>query len=317
VGASTAISWTDSTWNPFVGCRRVSAGCAHCYAERWAWRWAGPGGIYEGLVKMGALGPQWTGKVSLRRSQLAWPLRASPRRCFVASLSDVFGEAIPDEHVAGVFGIMALAPAWRFQVLTKRPARARALLSRLTLREVLARARELLELPRDRKLADELQRRTAPRRWPLSNVWLGTSVEDQEQAERRLDDLVQAPAVLRFVSAEPLLGPVNLAPWLAGSRPAPARYGAPDGVRWVIVGGESGPGARPMHPAWARALRDECELSSTPYFFKQWGAFAPTLAERAGSVLVPCAVHGPERVGPWSEAEIGRLLDGELWEQVP
>lgn len=321
MGAKTGIEWTDATWNPIAGCRRVSPGCQHCYAERFAWRFAGGAMPFEGLVRETNTGPRWTGKLILRKgpSGLVWPLTTSPRFCFCASLSDVFQEGLPEEWILAVLGVMAVLPRWTFQVLTKRPDRAREILSRARRAEVIAAATRQLE-GRDRDRLRRAAHACGPTRrgaWPLPNVWLGCSVEDQQRADKRLPDLVAAPAALRFVSAEPLLGAVSLAPWLAPSREVPARLGDRHGVRWVIAGGESGPEARPMHPAWARKLRDDCQLVGTAFFFKQWGAWAPVMVEADGSIQVDCPHYGRQRMMPHRDELVGRLLDGVLWSERP
>lgn len=317
MGATTGIEWTDSTWNPIGGCRRISPGCFNCYAERDAWRFAGEGLPFEGLVKETGQGPRWTGRTVVRRHALAWPLGPSPRHCFVASMSDVFLEDLAPEVPRAILGVMAVLPLWTFQVLTKRPARAREVLSTTTRAEALACARRLLEGPRERAKLDRAAGFAGAQPWPPPNVWLGTSVEDQKRAEQRLDELVQAPAALRFVSAEPLLAPVSLARWLAPASQRPGHYGAPHGIQWVIAGGESGPGARPMHPDWVRHLRDECKAIGTAFFFKQWGAWAPSAFETPRSRTVTCKDYGPALVIPHDEQLVGRLLDGRIWSEKP
>jgi protein gp37 len=317
MGATTTIEWTDATWNPIGGCRRVSPGCQNCYAERFAYRFSGEGLPFEGLVRETAQGPRWTGKTTLRAKSLAWPLSAHPRRCFVASLSDVFQEGLEEEISVAIWGVMAALPRWTFQALTKRPARALEILSRTTRAGALAAAARRLEGPRDRARLQRAEHAVALRAWPPPNVWLGTSVEDQERAEERIPPLLEAPAALRFISAEPLLGPLSLSPWLSPRGETPAVLGAPHGVRWVIAGGESGPGARPVHPDWIRALRDQCRAIGTAFFFKQWGAWAPSNFEVEGSRVLSCPHYGPAHVIPWRANDIGRLLDGAIWSETP
>ncbi len=322
MGATTGIEWTDATWNPVGGCRRVSPGCQNCYAERFAWRFAGAGLPFENLVRDTDTGPRWTGRSVLRRgpSGLGWPLRNAPRHCFVASLSDVFLEDMPDEWPVAVWGVMAVCTSWTFQVLTKRPHRARDVLTRTTRAAAIATARRMLTDDHDRRRLDAAEHRAGPSRraaWPPPNVWLGTSVEDQRRADKRLPDLVATPAALRFVSAEPLLGAVSLSRWLAPRREAPPTWGGPHGIRWVIAGGESGPAARPMHPEHVRALRDECRHVGTAFFFKQWGAWAPVPLEVEGSRTVTCPHYGPAIVAPWDASRFGRLLDGAVWSEKP
>jgi protein gp37 len=283
----TKIEWTDATWNPVRGCSRVSEGCRNCYAEQFASRNL-PG--YEGLAKNG----KWTGVVRLVPERLDQPLRwKRPRKIFVNSMSDLFHESLSNEQIAAVFGVMAAAPQHTFQVLTKRPARMVEWFKWAgtetldTLREC---ANVAMRSPRS-KVA------TSGNTWPLPNLWLGVSVENQAAADERIPLLLQTPAAVRFLSCEPLLGTVTLREeWLHGrfiecpdetqdkdtdpcngcdglGNRGGDYCGAVRGpkVSWVIVGGESGPGARPMHPDWARSLRDQCFAAGVPFFFKQWG----------------------------------------------
>jgi len=243
MAGNSAIEWTEATWNPVTGCDRVSPGCAHCYALDLAAR----------LKRMGQPKYQLDGSekssgpgfgVTLHRSAIDTPLHwRAPRVIFVNSMSDLFHEAIPDEFIEEVFAVMAEAHWHVFQILTKRHER-------------------LLEI------AGQLE-------WP-DNVWMGVSVENRKFVHRA-DHLRQVPAAIRFVSAEPLLGPLddlNL-----------------DQLDWVIVGGESGPKHRPMRVEWARDLRDRCLEAEVPFFFKQWGG----IRSKSG----------------------GRQLDGQEWSQMP
>lgn len=319
MGQPSSIEWTDTTWNPIGGCRRVSPGCENCYAEKIAWRFKGEGQPFEGLVKETSMGPRWSGKVIVRRAQLAWPLRQRPRHCFVASMSDVFHEDLPELASQAIWGVMSVLPRFTFQALTKRPARAREILSRTTRSEAVSAAGKLIESMRDRNLLHSLDA-AIPRHsrvWPPRNVWLGTSIEDQKRADKRLPDLIEAPAALRFVSVEPLLGDLSISRFLAPRLELPRELGAPHGVRWVIVGGESGPGARPMHPEWARRVRDECRMIGTAFFFKQWGKYSPALVEAQDAIAVECPSNGRALMVPWSEDMVGRMLDGLVWNERP
>ena len=288
---NTKIEWTDMTWNPIAGCSRVSEGCRNCYAESMARRFKGPGMAYDGLV--GDDG-RWTGKIKFSEARLLDPLRwKSPRRIFVNSMSDLFHPNVSDEMQDKIFAVMALCPQHTFQVLTKRPEALRLYLSgpwgsgvsgvlvdwlgakKITTGQFMGKVHRLTE--------------------PLPNVWVGVSVEDQTTADERIPLLLQTPAALRFISAEPLLRRVTLDPsWIGGFwcdvceewMPSPVcdklldpAHGDDHIVRrnildWVIAGGESGPHARPMHPDWARSLRDQCVSASIPFFFKQWGEWS-------------------------------------------
>jgi len=219
------IEWTDQTWNPVTGCTKVSAGCKNCYAERLSERFRGvPGHPYEQGFDL-----------KLWPERLDQPLRwRKPRRVFVNSMSDLFHEDVPDSYIGSVFETMYNAPRHTFQVLTKRPGRMA-------------------------EFVGGVRRKVFGDWWPLPNVWLGTSVENQATADERIPHLLATPAAVRFLSCEPLLDPLQLAGWLP----------AGEGIDWVIVGGESGPRARPMELAWVRAIRDQCAAASVPFFMKQ------------------------------------------------
>lgn len=240
------IQWTDETWNPTVGCSRVSAGCDNCYAIRVAAREMQP--AHKGLTKDG----DWTGEVRLMPDRLDKPLYwKKPRRVFVDSMSDLFHESIPNEFVEAVFDIMASCREHTFQILTKRPQRMTALLNRWN-EDTWVRPDGLLDLS---------GRPVCPGDpWPLPNVWLGTSIETDRYARIRTPHLLCTPAAVRFLSAEPMLGDVDLTPYLG------------EGIGWVIVGGESGPGARPMQLEWAQHVVDDCIEANVPVFVKQLGS---------------------------------------------
>jgi len=235
---ATAIEWTDATWNPVTGCTKISPGCDHCYAERFAERFRGtPGHPFE------------TGfDLTLRAERIDQPLRwRTPRMIFVNSMSDLFHKEIPQDFIGRVFDTMEQAHWHTFQVLTKRSSLMR----------------EFLRL------------RYANTRGP-SHIWFGISVEDGTK-KSRIRHLQEAPAGIRFLSIEPLIGPVGRLDL--------------DGIDWVIVGGESGPRARPMQRAWVRDIRDQCRANGVAFFFKQWGGLRP----KSG----------------------GRKLDGREWSDFP
>ncbi|SKO25127.1 bacteriophage protein gp37 [Mycobacteroides abscessus subsp. massiliense] len=329
MGDKTGIEWTDATWNPVTGCTKVGTpGCDHCYAETFAERWRGTKGHY---FETGF-------DVQLRPDKLDLPLRwTKPRKVFVNSMSDLFHDSVPDAYIGSVFDVMARAEQHTFQILTKRHGRMRALLRKWE--QEGAESVERGEL-HPKYGAAAWRRRDGmwctPRVWPLPNVWLGVSAEDQKRADLRIPALLDTPAAARFVSAEPLLGPIDL-------------HGDPIGkdsvfwighLDWVIVGGESGSGARPMHPDWARSLRDQCLAAGVPFLFKQWGEWRWTREaddyeyERAHGDLYPNAkwetvspdgviaadnIPHPgyatmQRVG---KKRAGRELDGRTWDQYP
>ena len=292
----SAIEWTDATWNPIRGCSLVSDGCRSCYAMKQAHRFSGKGQAYEGLTRLGPNGPTWTGKIALIEDALDEPLHwKKPRRVFVNSMSDLFHEGVPAEFIERVFSVMALAERHTFQVLTKRADRMRAW---FTARRFDVKGFAVLQTESgDGHYAFP---------WPLPNVWLGVSVENQHFADERIPLLLQTPAAVRFISAEPLLGPVDLRK-VSDSQHGPdwhpligwkTRYQhkaqSPDecslgvessscdarGVQhpkldWVIVGGESGPDARLFDLALARSIVQQCKAAGVPVFVKQLGtAFA-------------------------------------------
>lgn len=238
MGNATAIEWTDATWNPVTGCTKITAGCDNCYAERFSERFRGTSGH-----------PFERGfDLTLRPERLDQPLRwRAPRMIFVNSMSDLFHKEIPKEFIAGVCSTMERAHWHTFQVLTKRSSLMR----------------------------DFLRRRYASTRGP-GHVWFGVSVENGSK-KSRIRHLQETPAGARFLSIEPLIGPMGTLDLT--------------GIDWVIVGGESGPGARPINPAWVREVRDQCLESGVAFFFKQWGGLRP----KSG----------------------GRELDGREWSQFP
>lgn len=369
----TPIEWADATWNPNTGCSRVTEGCRNCYAEIMAARFSKPGQWGEGLAQIvrkpdGSADHRWTGQVRFNERVLDQPLRwRKPRRIFVCSTSDLFHEGVPDEWLDKVFAVMALAPHHTFMVLTKRPERAREYITSGPVCDIGQWAYSMLPAQADPALylsafGDPEEPNIAPKSWPLPNVWIGTSIEDQATADARIPHLLATPAAVRFVSAEPLLGPVDLeVAWHGESalegecwgdcawcdkgypplhncqrgRQAAADFDkGRDGLDLVIVGGESGPGARPMHPDWPRALRDQCLAAGTAFFFKQWGEWRPRRQAEPGDILnanrsvimMPDGriTSGLMPYGPdaWVMDKIGkkaagRLLDGKVWDQMP
>lgn len=350
----SSIEWTDASLNIVTGCTKVSEGCRFCYIERTppfrkdGRRFDPPGiGGATGLV--------------FHAERLALPLRwRKPKRIFVNSLSDLFHEHVPDGLIAALWFVMGqsagLIPeryrGHTFQILTKRPARMRAWLrkwadtgdpaippmdpaaSRCGRAELIEAAAEYLGGPTMYDWMD------GPRYWPtaLPGVWLGVSAEDQRWADNRIPVLLECPAVVRFVSAEPLLGAVDLAGYLP--RPADAAWfpvecrhgydGCPicdravrpaDGLHWVIAGGESGPQARPAQPDWFRSLRDQCQRAGVAFHFKQWGEWVyrdqmpdDTYSQLDAAINLAQAHPEPFRVG---KKRAGRLLDEQTWDEYP
>ena len=270
MGENSKIEWTDHTFNPWIGCTKVSPGCQHCYAESLAARF--------GKAEWGPTAQRVQTSEAYWRKPLGWARKAKAegvrRRVFCASLADVFEDR---EELApwrrDLFRLIEETPRLDWLLLTKRPENVNAMI-------------EAHSYASDAGL------------WLSVNdhVWIGTSVENQEQAERRIPRLLDMPAKLRFLSCEPLLGPVDLVPFLQ------------KGIDWVIVGGESGPQARWMMPDWVRQVQADCEDANVPFFFKQWGEWAPP----AGGEWQ----FEPEMVKVGKKAA-GRLLDGRTWDEVP
>lgn len=241
------IEWTDATWNPVSGCRMLSAGCTNCYAMRMAARLqAMHHESYTGVTRKSGARHVWTGKVILNRRVLDIPLGwRKPRLVFVNSMSDLFQDGVPFDYVEEVWAVMEKAKIHTFQILTKQPDR----------------------------MADFLRQRAKP---PLHNVWLGTSVEDSRVAER-IKALQECDAAVRFISFEPLIGPVG-------------KVNLSD-IDWAIVGGESGPKSRPISESWVEEIFDECERQNVNFFFKQWGGI--------------------------NKKRTGREFRGQTWDEMP
>lgn len=287
------ISWTETTWNPIRGCRPVSSGCANCYAALVAARFSKPGQPYEGLATMDGR-PRWTGESLFVDARLADPLRwTRPRMVFVNSMSDLFFEGFDFEEIAAIFGVMASAPLHTFQVLTKRPERAREWFDwyegssgcGASSFAAIEAAKERLGRRGFRWPKHEVQ-------WPLRNLWLGVSVEDQARAEERIPILLDLPAHLRWISAEPLLGPVDLTrviqrnvrvggflvDELSNNVLSDEDFNIWTGemvqvprLDWVVIGGESGSRARPFELEWCYRMVRDCVAHGVPVFVKQMG----------------------------------------------
>ena len=265
----TGISWTDATWNPIRGCSKVSAGCKNCYAEKVAARFSGPGQPYEGTTRDG----KWNGNIRIVPEMLSQPLKwKRPRRVFVNSMSDLFHKGVPFEYIAAVFGVMTASARHTFQVLTKRPERAVEFFKwaeRLWCPGWNDEKSAVIAVCRDADVyvghMVGVLGRGCP--WPLPNVHLGVSIEDQSTADERIPPLLQCPTAVRFVSYEPALGPVDFygPGWFVDGPEGP-------GLNWIIVGGESGPSARPFDVAWARSTIAQCRAAGVACFVKQVGA---------------------------------------------
>ena len=294
----------------------MSEGCDHCYAETFAERWRGvPGHPFE----QGFDVRLWPERLTL---PLQW---RRPRRVFLNSMSDLWHEAVGADLIARVFAVIAVAEQHTFQVLTKRPGRMHSLLGDEGFWDQVGKAARLHDPSAEAMAAIEGRL--------LPNLWLGVSVETQQWADIRIPALINTPAAVRFLSCEPLLGLVDLFRWLPS-------------IGWVIAGGESGPGARPMHPAWVRSLRDQCQTAGCRFLFKQWGCWSPVGPDGGAGHSVydyvtdddRCQIvnqAGQLRGRPWPDWKIqdgtrhaaamrrygkhaaGRLLDGRTWDEFP
>jgi len=320
------IEWCDTTWNPITGCTKISQGCKNCYAADLHNR-------RHAAYLRGAKLPQQYAKpfetVQLHPDRLVMPLHwKKPRRIFVNSTSDLFHEDVPDEFIWKVFSVMAAAENHTFLILTKRPERMDDYLCQWECNfPVLYQTDTILHS------------------WPLPNVWLGVSVEDQAAADERIPFLLATPSSVRFVSCEPLLGPVDIRQYLQptgeelieindAQREFPGKITKNEIKRsfpkldWVITGGESGQNARPMHPDWARSLRDQCSQAGVPYFFKQWGEWKPfdgayypnqkfAYLTKEGHDSVLTKKKSTTTMIRCGKTNAGRLLDGRVWNEFP
>lgn len=371
----TSIEWADATWNPITGCSVVSPGCTNCYAMKLAGTRLKHIPSREGLTTPSKAGPVWNGTVRLNGEFLLQPLQwKKPRMIFVCAHGDLFAEGVPDEWIDHVFAVMALAPQHTFQVLTKRAQRMRDYVNNPeTIHRVYHLACDIAVEHRINVtlIADRSHAAMAPPgprvylgEWPLKNVWKGVSTEDQARADDRISYLMDTAAVIRWLSAEPLLSKLNIAEYLNAIFHKPSSVGLSENIGklslvrpsldWVVVGGESGPGARPMHPEWVRSLRDQCAAADVPFFFKQWGAWKPVPwklereADETDDQYIErsereCSTHAVSRAGylteldhkPWAwgrvlpapdshhavkkvgKAKAGRILDGVTHDAFP
>lgn len=305
MAADSKIEWTDHTFNPWIGCTKVSPACDHCYAEV--------------STPSRTLGVVWGPKAERHRTTpgnwaqpLRWNAQAEAfqakhgrrQRVFCASLADVFDNEVPDAWRADLFCLIAATPNLDWLLLTKRIGNAHRMLPPDWV--AAPPAREIPRMP--------------------DNLWIGATICNQEEADRDIRKLLQVPARVRFLSMEPLLGPVDLTdvpvggghghheadPIITGNVLRRADWEAPS-VQWVIVGGESGPHARPMQPDWARSLRDQCQAAGVPFHFKQWGEHAPNWLNDDAGQKIP----GSEWIDRMGKKMAGRMLDGRTWDEVP
>jgi len=331
------IEWTEKTWNVSTGCNKVSEGCKHCYAEVMHKR--------QMVLNPEKYAHPFLDSAFPHEASLEAPLHwKKPAMIFVNSMSDLFHENIKMDYIARVFAIMFLCEQHTFQVLTKRAERLQWLNEDIFIKWVYKYAnlyhdKFIKPLESEMYFDDEMKSM-----WPLKNVWIGTSVENQEQADKRIPYLLQIPAAVRFLSCEPLLGEVDLAEYMwptcwhwpakykslkeaiadgaAEKRPQGLVLAGSRFLDWVIVGGESGHGARPMHPDWARKIRDDCQAAGVAFFFKQWGNLLP-VSQASGKEfphnLVKCYMHNAKLANYYKlgKKHTGRLLDGVEYSEYP
>lgn len=295
------IEWTEATWNPLVGCSKVSEGCRNCYAERTAARFAGSS--FSKVISAG----KWNGKTDIKEDRFDQPRRwARARRIFVCSVSDLFHDSVSTETISRVFNVMAAEKRHTFQILTKRPDRMREFIKLYT-----------------KMFLDG----------PLPNVWVGVTAENQKAADERIPILLETPAAVRWASIEPMIGAIDLEdlqPYMDDSGSVNALYGAVScegrnepveipKLDWVVCGGESGPRARPLHPKWARYLRDQCSAASVPFLFKQWGEWhcVPTVEDSRRLKRLKYFPGLGATFAYIGKKAAGRELDGKIWDEYP
>ena len=326
---NTKIEWADATVNAINGCSVTSPGCTHCYAMKLAGTRMRNHPTRQGLTIESKAGPVWNGEVRLHKPALLQPLSwTKPRRIFWNAHGDTFHPNVPWEWTAKVMAAAFLSPQHIHMILTKRADRMKAWFETLATEGGAEDFSAIIE-----DLAESVGIECDYPEWvlPLDNVWLGVSVEDQPRADERIPDLLDTPAAVRFLSCEPLLGPVDLAKVVIKPAEHPERGQPPASINalrgwmggadqdrtsldWVIAGGESGPGARPMHPDWARSLRDQCAAGGVSFHFKQWGEWGHAF-HIDGCNGISAATTG---TGHWPEPKryrvVGGLLDGETFE---
>lgn len=333
---NTKIEWADATVNYLNGCSVISAGCTNCYAMKLAGTRLQHHPSRLGLTTPSKAGPVWNGTTRAWEPALLQPLAwKRPRRIFWNAHGDLFHESVPDVVIDRQFAVMGETPQHTHMVLTKRPERMREYLA------ARSAAKPIMVAIGDGTLG---QHPFNNEQKPPLNVWLGTSVEDQRAADERIPHLLATPAAVRFLSCEPLLGPVDLEPYLSDAwQSEDAALPKLGNLDWIIAGGESGPGARPMHPEWARFLRDQCAAAGVAFHFKQWGEWGlalPKPSETPGNYAMATAPpytamhpalvvrldYFPRQFALFGGAKVmervgkkiaGRLLDGRTHDEFP
>lgn len=357
MSGDTKIEWATKVWNPFRGCSKVSEGCRNCYAIKMANRFSGDGGHYEGLVKKTNSMLNWTGIVQRAPQVLKDPLSwKKHQRIFMNSMSDLFHESIEDWMIDEVFGIVLAChvlenrQSHTFMSLTKRPERQREYFS-ASPRELIKRWTKamdgvvIMDNP-DMMFSEYVASFSINQIFPLPNYWVGTSVENQEAADKRVPEILQVPAAIRFLSMEPLLGPVDLTKvnlpeqlqpdWSIGndalkfnalSDDEDRLYQSENHISWVITGGESGPNARPSNSDWFRSIRDQCTAVGVAFHFKQYGEWIHNthhnfknydgMKVRDVMSKLPNGFTHVDCYRKIGKKNAGRLLDGRTWDEFP
>jgi protein gp37 len=339
---TTEIAWCDSTFNPWIGCTKVSPGCAHCYAER-------DFDLRKHVAKWGAGQPRHRTSAAYWRQPLKWDQEAATRelyhedetnlgkdlgvyqrpRVFCASLADWLDDEVPIEWLADLLVLIRRTPHLDWLLLTKRPQNFLPRLQQIA-NERVPHWPPSTRFPKISNFAAAWIGQFGDGPMIPANVWIGTSIEDHARADERISALLSIPARVRFLSCEPLLGPVDLRFWDGRGNGSTRRS---EGIHWVICGGESGPHPRPMHPAWARSLRNQCQAAAVPFFFKQWGEWSDTadcgkpgwsspdayLNFEGHVVDEATARKGGSWKGIWrvGKSAAGRLLDGREHNEFP
>ena len=332
---NTKIEWTDHTFNPWEGCQKVGAGCLHCYAETRNARFAG-----GQAVNFGPGAPRRRTTAANWRKPLAWNANHEEffakhgrrQRVFCASLADVFDNAVDPQWRVDLFSLILKTPNLDWLLLTKRIGVVPKLLDE-SIRHIESLPDWTDEKPHPLEAVRNMLADWVLLRKPPKNIWLGATIVNQEEADRDIPKLLSVAAAVHFLSMEPLLGPVDLTGEYLKAKlgeypfkglPAEHRTQLLEMLDWVIVGGESGPGARPMSPDWARALRDQCQAAGVPFFFKQWGEWSPGYDEHGNDLGYDAIVDAVQHEWPEGHCSFkvgkkaaGRQLDGQTHDGFP
>lgn len=342
------IEWTNETWNPIIGCSKVSEGCKNCYAEKMAGRLSNIPSTHQNYKEVVRWGQsvktdmyyglqKWNGKTHLIESVLEKPFHwRKPRMIFVCSMGDLFHESVPFWWIDKVFAVILANPHHTFQILTKRPERMLEWFNykNTSWKNEGMQGPERIRYQAYAQFGAKVEYDNGDY-WPLKNLWIGVSAENQEQANKRIPVLNAIPAQVKFVCLEPLLSRIDLNKSLGHTLKHHAG-GLKNCLSWVIVGGESGPKARPMHPDWVRSIRDQCKDAEVPFFFKQWGEWRESVNQDFGryhkwqwitpsGITDDCMGRNLINNHEWNtklmfrsgKKKAGNLLDGKTYQEFP